>query len=445
MGDSTIELYGNTLLNNRYTIIKSLGIGGFGITYQAYDNYRQCKCAIKEYFPRGVVIRLGDKKSVVPVSDSKRGIYDHGKERFLEEAEILQRLKNVPSVVSVYDFFQDNQTCYFVMEYLDGYTLSSLVKANKKGLDYSIVADAIGQVGRALIQVHKHNYFHRDISPDNIFVTSTGKVKLIDFGSAKNIVRNENQVLSVVLKPGFAPPEQYSSKGVQGTFTDVYALASTMYYLLTAKMFPGAFDRSNDDDYIHLSEYGFSTTISDAVNKALRLNYRERTQTVEDFLRDLNISPEMPSGQSSSQGNEVGVGNTGTSATELDLSGGINLPKQVLVNIQAIKPAESKKPVPSITFQNGNRYNLPLDSTIVIGRSPEFAQIVINEAHISKKHCELYYDSKKNMFYIQDNSTNGTYVNGGKLVRGTAYQVAPGSVVAIGGNNCIGRVGVTFE
>lgn len=439
MGDSTIELYGNTLLNHRYTIIKSLGIGGFGITYQAYDNHNQKRCAIKELFPRGVVLRLGDRKTVNPLSDSKRDIFEHGKERFMEEAMILNKLNNEPSVVSVYDFFQENGTCYFVMEYLDGKTLSQLVKGYGKGLPYNTVADAIGQVGHALIQVHKHNFFHRDISPDNIFVTSTGRIKLIDFGSAKNIVRNENQVLSVVLKPGFAPPEQYSSKGVQGTFTDVYALAATMYYLLTAKMFPGAFDRQHDDDYIHLKEYGFSTTISDAVNRALRLNYRERTQTVEDFLRDLNINSNGGAqGKPPLTPPEPYSGKTKVD----DENGDEVIPSQIIVNPPIIG---QRNKVPTISFQDGNQYRLPADSTVVIGRSPEHAQIVINEAHISKKHCEIYYDSKRELFYIQDNSTNGTYVNGGKLERGTAYQVAPGSVIAIGGKNCIGKVGVTSE
>ncbi len=432
MGDLTIELYGNSLLNRRYTIIKSLGVGGFGITYQAYDNMSRVNCAIKEFFPRGIVTRLDDNKTVMPVSESKRDIYEHGMERFLEEAEILQRLNHVPSVVSVYDFFQENGTCYFVMEYLEGKTLSSILKGYGRGLPYDTVADAIGQVGQALIQVHRHNYFHRDISPDNIFVTNSGRIKLIDFGSAKNIARNENQVLSVVLKPGFAPPEQYSSKGVQGTFTDVYALASTMYYLLTGKMFPGAFDRKKDEDYVQLKEYGFSTEVSDAVNKALRLNFRQRTQTVGEFLRDLNLVNSL---------HNQGV----PSSTKAPTVQGE--PDAVAPKGAYIKPSttSSRKKKPILAFQNGDQYQLPADELIVVGRSSDHAQIIIEEAHISKKHCEIYYDGNRNIFYITDDSTNGTFVNGEKLERKVRYQVTPGSIVAIGGKNCVGKVGVSVE
>ncbi len=431
MSDASIELQEKTLLIQRYTIFNSMGVGGFGITYHAFDNEKNVNCAIKEFFPRGIVTRVKGTL-VMPISQAKHEIYEHGKERFLEEAEILQSLNHVPSVVSVYDFFEANGTCYFVMEYLSGKPLSVVIKEYGRGLPYNIVADAISQVGYALMQVHKHNYFHRDISPDNIFVTNSGKIKLIDFGNAKNIVRNDNQVLSVVLKPGFAPPEQYSSKGVQGTFTDVYALASTMYYLLTGKMLPGAFDRSYDEDYIQLKELGFSTQISDAINRGLRLNYRERTQTIFEFLCELDLKyvevEETPSP------NFVDPTKINASKEEI--------PRESHIEMGSV---DKGRKVPVLVLSGGQQYRLPPDTSIIIGRSPELAHIVINEAHISKKHCEIYFDSQKSLFFIKDYSTNGTYVNGEKLVTARMYKLEPGSVLAIGGKNCIGKVGISNE
>ena len=226
MTQNTVELNEGTMLAGRYNIEKVIGAGGFGTTYKAYDKNEKRLCAIKEFMPKGIVIRLDDGKTIVPVSSSKNQLFEHGKDRFLEEAEILQRLNKVRAVVSVYDFFQENGTCYFVMEFLEGVTLGSLTKQKGGKLPYNIVANVVEKVGKALIQVHNYNIFHRDISPDNIFVTTQGEIKLIDFGNAKNLIRNDGENLSVVLKPGFAPPEQYSSSGKQGTFTDVYSLAS---------------------------------------------------------------------------------------------------------------------------------------------------------------------------------------------------------------------------
>ncbi|MCM1082836.1 MAG: FHA domain-containing serine/threonine-protein kinase [Clostridium sp.] len=440
MAEMTLELQENVCLEGRYIIKKIIGSGGFGITYKAYDNYNQKNCAIKELFPRGVVTRLADGISVSSLSPDKQKVFEHGKERFLEEAEILQRLGNVKAVVNVYDFFQENGTCYFVMEYLEGINLGQLAKAKGGSLPWEAVADIVSDVGSVLVQVHRMNIFHRDISPDNIFITYQGTVKLIDFGNAKNIVRADGDRLSVVLKPGFAPLEQYSTSGPQGTFTDVYSLACTMYFILTGKKLPDAMDRVKGVRYATLKQFGYPEYISAAVDKALTLRYRERTQTIQEFLNDLrlNYKGRKPDERNISHGNMPSADDKGKDWLQTTMT-------STTVQIKA-----AKTPIPVIDVlsgrQAGMKYKLPVNTKVIIGRNETMAHIVIKEdLYISKSHCEIFFDSMENVFYMVDHSTNGTYVEGKKLVKDNIYQVPVGSRILLGGNRCMLKVGVIYE
>lgn len=443
MAEMTLELQENICLRGRYIIKKIIGSGGFGITYKAYDNHNKKNCAIKELFPRGVVTRLADGKTVSSVSPDKQKVFEHGKERFLEEAQILQRLGNVKAVVNVYDFFQENGTCYFVMEYLEGINLGQLARTKGGSLPWEAVAEIVSDVGTVLVQVHRMNIFHRDISPDNIFITYEGNVKLIDFGNAKNIVRADGDRLSVVLKPGFAPLEQYSTSGHQGTFTDVYSLACTMYFILTGNKLPDAMDRVKGVRYVTLEQLGYPEYISVAIDKALALKYRERTQTIQGFLRDLRINckeeaPDKRIIPSEPPVDKASVGDKGKDWLQTTMS-------STTVQIQA-----AKAPIPVIDVlsgrQTGMKYKLPVNTKVVIGRSEAMAHIVIKEdLYISKSHCEIFFDSIENVFYMVDHSTNGTYVEGKKLVNGNIYQVPIGSRVILGGSKCKLKVGVIYE
>lgn len=440
MAEMTLELQENVCLKGRYIIKKTIGSGGFGITYKAYDNYNQKNCAIKELFPRGVVTRLANGINVSSMSPDKQRVFEHGKERFLEEAEILQQLGNVKAVVNVYDFFQENGTCYFVMEYLEGINLGQLARVKGGSLPWEAVADIVSDVGNVLVQVHNMNIFHRDISPDNIFITYQGNVKLIDFGNAKNIVRVDGDRLSVVLKPGFAPLEQYSTSGPQGTFTDVYSLACTMYFILTGKKLPDAMDRVKGVKYVTLKQFGYPEYISVAVDKALTLKYRERTQTIQGFLSDLrlNYKARKPEEKITPYGNKPPVDDRGKDWLQTTMTS---------TTVQ-IKVAKILIPVIDVLSgrQAGMKYKLPVNTKIIIGRNEAMAHIVIKEdLYISKSHCEIFFDSMENVFYMVDHSTNGTYVEGKKLVKDNIYQVPVGSMVALGGNRCTLKVGVIYE
>ena len=291
MGNNTSELNDGFFLNQRYKIDCVLGRGGFGITYRAYDIAEQKKCAVKELFPSNICARAADRMTVLPISNEKAASFMRCKERFFEEAYSLQELRHIPSVVDVYDCFEENGTCYFVMEYLDGLTLSNALEKMKRPFTWEELSPVIVQIARSLSAVHSNGFFHRDITPKNIILLPDLTTKLIDFGNAKVLADVDNVGLSVFLTPGFAPIEQYSKESPQGTYTDVYALAATLYYLLTEKKIPVAPDRiMSNTPYQNLAEFGISRSVSDAFDRALANKYKERTQTVDAFLEELGLS-----------------------------------------------------------------------------------------------------------------------------------------------------------
>ena len=224
------QLRPGTLLRGRYLIGRALGQGGFGITYIGRDTTLDVRVAIKEYYPNGYSNRNHEVTDTVSITASDTGFYEKGKAQFLREAKTLARFYEEPGIVSVHDFFEENNTAYIVMEYLDGITLKKLVESGKH-----FSCDELFTVMKPLItalnKVHAQGIIHRDISPDNIILLADKKIKLLDFGAAREVGGDKS--LSVMLKPGYAPEEQYRSKGKQGPWTDVYALCATMYFCLT--------------------------------------------------------------------------------------------------------------------------------------------------------------------------------------------------------------------
>lgn len=277
------------ILKNRYRIGRTLGIGGFGITYVAQNTTNGMRCAIKELMPTQIAYRDGTE---VFCSQRNAGIFDHCRENFLAEAQILQQVGSNPSVVKVQDSFYENNTAYIVMELLLGDTLRAKIKKSGGSLTYTAATEMLLLTGSALMTIHEKGILHRDISPENIFCTQGGDYKLIDFGASRYYVSEKSQSLSVYLKPGFAPPEQYSSKGNQGPWTDIYGLAATYYYALTGNKPADTMDRLSGVSYLPLKQAitGFPAKTSNAVDKALALDYRKRYQTISDFFSDLDLS-----------------------------------------------------------------------------------------------------------------------------------------------------------
>ena len=251
------QLRPGTFLRNRYVVGRVLGQGGFGITYIGRDTVLNMRVAVKEFYPNGIAYRDHHVNEFITITDSGQGFFQSEKQKFLLEAQTLARFYSEPGIVSVHDYFEANNTAYIVMEYLDGITLKSYVLARGK-----IPTDVVFRVMRPLIhtleKVHAQEVIHRDISPDNIMVLQNGSLKLLDFGAAREVDREKS--LSVMLKPGYAPEEQYRRKGMQGPWTDVYALCATMYFCVTGERPEEAPDRVWKDEVKRPAELGAAIT-----------------------------------------------------------------------------------------------------------------------------------------------------------------------------------------
>ena len=279
-----------SLKKGRYQVITRIGTGGFGITYLCVDLKADRLCAVKEYLPGCIVFRDPVTKTVIPRKGWERE-YLHGLKRFWEEATLLRCLESLPSMVKILDLFEEHRTAYYVMEYINGKTARELMLEAGGKLAFEKALDITLQSAAILGMVHRQaGILHRDVGPDNIMVLHDGTVRIIDFGNARQLPRQgENPFYTVVLKPGFAPPEQYSGTGRQGSYTDVYALAGTFYFLCSGKRVPSVPARLSGTQVLPLNRQvpECSQRVSDAVDGGLVIDYRKRTQTMEAFAMQL--------------------------------------------------------------------------------------------------------------------------------------------------------------
>lgn len=244
-----------TMLNKKYFVGNVIGEGGFGITYIGYDTMLDIKVAVKEYFPNGCANRNHGVTSEIEITTEKQqDFFDKGKERFLVEARSIARFSREQGIVGVRDYFEENGTAYIIMEYLEGQTLENYVKKNGN-MDTKQLFTLMKPVMKSLQKVHNDGIIHRDISPDNIMYLKDGTLKLMDFGAARHFT-NEERNMSVVLKMGYAPEEQYRKNGTQGPWTDVYGMCATMYRCITGKVPEDALDRLYEDSLKKPSSLG---------------------------------------------------------------------------------------------------------------------------------------------------------------------------------------------
>ena len=281
------------VLNDRYIVGIALGQGGFGITYIGFDKVLGQRVAIKEYYPSDIAQRVPGDRTVMPFTNSDSN-FEHGKQKFIDEARTLGRFSGYHGIVEVKDCFNANGTAYMVMQYLDGTDMKGYL--NKRGghLGEKESISILTPVIEALKEVHKAGVIHRDISPDNIFMTSDGQVKLIDFGAAKQAVGGQKS-LSVTLKPGYAPEEQYRTRGNQGPWTDVYALTATLYKMLTGNTPPDSLDRAINDELV-IPNY-LSPNVQFALRKGMAVKAADRFASVEELQRALMMSGGIPNGE----------------------------------------------------------------------------------------------------------------------------------------------------
>jgi len=283
-----------TLLDGKYSIGRVLGAGGFGITYLAVDENLGLRVAIKEYMPRSDAVRSSDGVSILPGTVDDQDSFEFGLQKFVEEARVLARIseKDNPRIVSIHGFFKANGTAYLVMRYLEGQTLSGLLKSKGGSLPENEAIVILTAMLDGLREIHSAGLIHRDIKPQNVFITNDGGIKLIDFGAARYAQGAQSRGLTQVFTPPYAPSEQYSLRGDQGPWTDIYAVGVTFYQMLTARLPDDALSRLRDPSFVgpHAATGGkVSKALDGVIAKAISPEVGDRFRSVDEFFEALSL------------------------------------------------------------------------------------------------------------------------------------------------------------
>ena len=279
-----------TILNGRYLVGRVLGFGGFGTTYIAWDLVLEKKVAIKEYMPSDFATRAPGETQL-SVYDGELGEqFEAGLKSFIDESRRLAKFNHEDGIVHIFDSFLENGTAYIVMEYLEGKTLKELLKERGGKIPYEEAVGYILPVLKSLDAVHQTGIIHRDIAPDNIFLTNDGKVKLIDFGASRYATTLHSKSLSVILKQGYAPEEQYRSHGEQGPWSDVYAVCATLYRAITGVVPEDALERCANDKLVPPSKMGINLPVGveNAILNGLNTKAENRIQSAKELAQALS-------------------------------------------------------------------------------------------------------------------------------------------------------------
>jgi serine/threonine protein kinase len=290
---------GACLASGEYRIEQPLGQGGFGITYQGVDTRLNRAVAVKEFFPEGC---WREGFTVVSAGRWNSDTYSSAKQKFLLEGQTLGQF-NHPGIVQVFYYFEENNTAYMVMEYLQGKTLGQFLKQRPGKLSETKALAHIAKVGEALEILHQAQFLHRDIKPDNIMLADDGRIVLIDFGAARDFNATSTARHTTMLTPGYAPLEQYGRALRYGAFTDIYALASTLYHLLTGEAPVSAIERAAGVELKTVKEIAphVSLHVSNAIAKAMAMDVTARIQSVQEFFALLYLDPNQLPDQTGSR------------------------------------------------------------------------------------------------------------------------------------------------
>lgn len=295
--DATRFLKPGTVLQEKFVVGHEIGAGGFGNTYIGWNRLLERKVAIKEYFPRKLSSRTEYDATVI-VSGGEKDLehFRMGLGQFIEEARSIASLQDIRGVVQVYTYFEENGTAYIIMEYLEGMDVKEILKRRGGRMDYEWSRRVMLTVLHTLRDIHKRGVLHRDIAPDNIFVTNEGVIKLIDFGAAKSIAGKEDMQGDIVLKMGYAPVEQYKRDARQDTYTDLYAAAAMFYRLVTGIKPQPANERIKEDRLAAPSDMGINIPKEAelAIMVCLNLEPQYRLQSAQEFMDALDGSDFEP-------------------------------------------------------------------------------------------------------------------------------------------------------
>ena len=441
-----------TILGTKYLLGISLGQGGFGITYLAKNMLNGTRCCIKEYFPASLIQGRAPDGTIYLSSEENRPEYEDGKQRFIEEARTLQELRGNISVVDIQDFFEENGTAYFVMELLEGCNLRTFKREHNDEQNFKMALQMLLLIGSALSEVHRFGMIHGDISPENILITQSGEIKLIDFGAARSFRQGSaQQEKKIYLKPNYAPYEQYTLKPYQGPWTDLYALAATFYFIVSGQKMIDAISRSKGMNYVPLCKLSplVSQELSDIVDHALAFDYHDRYRSMMEFLNalekvvrpedyDIDLEALMPKIKITKA---IPPKNTREETAYEESEKLCSVEEQNIPEPKGLAalfhPKKRKMAYLELTIHYKNdagscsrrRWLLEPNCTIKIGRLATSDVMMPANNRISRNHCELFYNEKRKDFTIRDISKFGTFLANGKpMEKSKQYTLKDGDV-----------------
>lgn len=416
------------ILCRQYYIGRVLGSGGYGITYLAWDQRNRRRVAVKEFFPQHLVTR-DFPGTRIWMRQNQQEEFEHTKMRFQQEAQALNELRAVQEIADIWHLFEENNSAYYVMEFLEGTDLKGYLAANGI-MQWSALQSMMRMVLRALKAVHDKQMIHRDISPDNIFILKDGRAKLIDFGNARSYV--SSNPLTQILKTRFAPIEQFRKEGKQGPWTDIYSLCVTMYYALSGVLPPPATERiialksQGEDNIRQLFELNpkIPEHVPAAVHKGMEVMPEQRYQSVQELAKDL-FSGENIFGEQ-------------RIPEEISTAAGIQpapIPQPMPI---PQRPQTIKSMLPTLQCvqgrMNGRKLVLKLGKIETLGRAAN-ASVVYppNCKGISRHQCSFMLDNKGIVYVRDDGSSYGTNLNGRRLSPLRWYSLKKGDRVNFAG------------
>lgn len=283
---NTRALKSGTVLNDQYEVKEVVGEGGFGITYRAFDKYLKINVAIKEYFPAQFASRntVTGSNTLSVISGEREEYFKNGLKKYEEEANRLTKFSDKRGIVSVLNFFKENGTAYMVMEFVEGKTLKEYLDEKGGKISYKETLSMMQPVIESFKAVHSAGIIHRDISPDNIIITPEGEMVIIDFGAART--DEDEKSKTIMLKHGYAPPEQYYRNGKQGAWSDVYAICATMFRMISGCKLPDAMSlRSGDVKKPLLSQYSgdIPKRIEQIIDRGTEPNIDDRIKSMDEL------------------------------------------------------------------------------------------------------------------------------------------------------------------
>ena len=406
--NSRLYLPINYILYGKYRIVRILGAGGFGVTYEVYDMNTGVHYALKEFFPLKFACRAADRVTVESTNED----YFLCLQKFKKEAEMLMQLSSDNDILKIYHLFNFNNTIYYVMELLQGEDLKQ--RLSRGTLTWEEAEKLLSSLTISLDKLHSYNVIHRDITPDNIFILKDGSVKLIDFGSVRSIY---NAKFTTALKEKFAPIEQFSDESKQGAYTDIYSLCVTIYYALSGVFPPKSVDRLIKDDIVNISEHcpALPKHVAKAIMKGLNVQAQDRYATVKEFSEDIfRTTPNM-------------VTIFENKAVKFGLSELVGIAKKRFFHESktvTISCVQGCFPNKNFKFKTGDAFSM--------GRNASCNIVFPHNANgISRQQCIFNFDGES--LLLCDSSSYGTYVNGLLIGKDKTVKVQSGDTVHFAG------------